>query len=60
MFSQRTAIFVRMTYVVSVIVMLRSDLQKLFMFVVVGLVIILAEFLVGRSCLPEASCWDVL
>jgi hypothetical protein len=40
--------------------MLCSDFQKLLMFVVVGLVIILAEFLVGRSCLPEVNCWDVL
>jgi hypothetical protein len=40
--------------------MLCSDFQKLLMFVVVGLVIILVEFIVGRSWFPEASCWDVL
>jgi hypothetical protein len=47
-------------YVISVIIMLCSDFQKLLMFVVVGLVITPVKFLVGRSCYPEASCWDVL
>jgi hypothetical protein len=60
MFSQRP-IIVRITfYVISVIIMLCSGFQNLLMFVVVGLVIIPAKFLVARSCFPEASFWDVL
>jgi hypothetical protein len=53
-------LFVNIIYVISVIIMLCSDFQKLLLFVVVRLVIIIVEFLVGRSCFPEASCWDVL
>jgi hypothetical protein len=61
MFSQRTIIVVRIKiYVISVIITLCSDFQKLLIFVVVMLVVILVELLVGRSCFPKASCWDVL
>jgi hypothetical protein len=62
MFSQRTIIVVRITLymLISVIIMLCRDFQKLLMFVMVGLVIIPVRFLVGASYFPEVSCWDVL